>query len=128
MILHKNSGSVFYNYKHYFSILLLALVDADYKFLYVVVRANGSCSDCQIFNQCELKRSCEVNTIGIPPPQPLPGDDHPIPYFIVGDDAFPLRSWLMKPYCKRNLSKEQRIFNYRLSRARRIVENAFGIW
>ena len=122
-----NSGSVFYNYKHYFSILLLALVDADYKFLYVEVGANGSCSDCQVFNQCELKLQCEEERLGLPPPQPLRGDDHPIPYFIVGDDAFPLRPWLMKPYSKRNLSKQQRIFNYRLSRARRIVENAFGI-
>ena len=50
-----------------------------------------------------------------------------MPYFIVGDDAFPLRPWLMKPFCKRNMTVEERVFNYGLSRARRIVENAFGI-
>lgn len=50
-----------------------------------------------------------------------------MPYFFVGDDAFALNIHMLKPYNKLNLSIEERVFNYRLSRARRIVENAFGI-
>ena len=50
-----------------------------------------------------------------------------MPYVFVGDDAFPLMENLMKPFSHRNLSREDRIFNYRLSRVSRIVENAFGI-
>ena len=85
------------------------------------------CSDGGVFRDCDLRTALEEGTLGLPPPEPLPHDDHPMPYTIVGDDAFPMREWLMKPYPHRFMSKEERIFNYRLSRARRVVENAFGI-
>ncbi|XP_046552715.1 uncharacterized protein LOC124262274 [Haliotis rubra] len=50
-----------------------------------------------------------------------------VPYFIIGDDAFPLRPWMMKSFSMRQMDPDQQIFNCRLSRARRVVENTFGI-
>lgn len=47
--------------------------------------------------------------------------------FFVADDAFALTESMMKPYSKRHLNEKEKIFNYRLSRARRTIENAFGI-
>ena len=122
-----DSGSLYYNYKGFFSIILLGVVDADNKFIWADVGSNGSTSDCGVFNRSDLKAALDDGTIGLPPDDPLPTDDEPFPYFLVGDDAFPLRTWLMKPFSTRNLTVDERIFNYRLSRARRIVENAFGI-
>ena len=106
---------------------MMAIVDADYKFIWVIVGSYGSSSDGQIFNNSELRPMLEEGTLGLPPPSPLPHDDRDTPYFLIGDDAFPLKPWMMKPYSRRHLDHDERIFNYRLSRARRVVENAFGI-
>lgn len=52
-----------------------------------------------------------------------------MPYVIVGDEPFPLKKYLLRPYSRHYLgdNEDNTIFNYRLSRARRVVENAFGI-
>ncbi|CAH1248880.1 HARBI1 [Branchiostoma lanceolatum] len=122
----ENSGSMYFNYKGFYSILLFAMVDADYKFIWADIGGLGSASDAQVFNGSELKECIEDGTIDFPDPEPLPNDTQDVPFFIIGD-AFSLRTTLMKPYSRRCMSREERIFNYRISRARRVVENAFGI-
>ena len=126
----KQSHSEYFNYKKYFSKILFALCDGDYKFIYVEVGAPGSCSDGQLYHASPFIDRVQDDEMGFPAPSVLPGDDdhgYDVPYFIIGDDAFPLSTFLMKPYGRRNLDHEDAIFNYRLSRARRIVENCFGI-
>ena len=123
----KNSGALYHNYKGFFSIVMLALVDGQYKFRWVDVFTAGSCSDAQIFNTCHLKRKIDDGSIGFPDPAPITQGGRDVPYFILADDAFALKTWLMKPYGRRMLTREERIANYRISRGRRVVENAFGI-
>lgn len=69
------------------------------------------------------------NSLGLPPPKILPNSDVILPHVVLGDEAFPLMENLMKPYPRSQslVDHSKAIFNYRLSRARRIVENAFGI-
>ncbi|KAF8785100.1 Centromere protein V like protein [Argiope bruennichi] len=122
-----NSGSLYYNYKGDFSIVLMALVDANLKFLFVDVGTNGRISDGGVWGKCKLKSALDKNTLNILVANTLPLTNTKVPYVIVADDAFPLSFNLMKPYPGRGLNEEERIFNYRLSRARRISENAFGI-
>ena len=50
-----------------------------------------------------------------------------MPYFIVADSAFTIKDYLLKPFSHCTMDPRERMFNYRLSRARRVVENAFGI-
>ena len=64
------TGSLFHNYKGFFSVVLLALVDADYKFLWIDIGGFGSMSDAQIFNDSELKECLEDGTIGFPDSDP----------------------------------------------------------
>ncbi|GFR15096.1 DDE Tnp4 domain-containing protein [Trichonephila clavata] len=121
------SGSRFHNYKGTFSIILLACVDANYKFVLVDIGAEGHNSDGGVFKNSIFGQSLEKGTSGLPCPVEIPGTTKMLPFLFIGDEAFPLKSNFMKPYPGVALSKDKAIFNYRLSRARRCVENAFGI-
>jgi len=112
-----NSGTNYFNYKGTFSIVLLALVDHEYNFTCIDIGSYGSNFDAGIFSKSALKKALEENKLDVP-------ND----CVILGDEAFPLQTYLMKPYGRRNrLSIREKIYNYRHCRARRIVENAFGI-
>jgi len=122
-----NTGSDFFNYKGYFSIVLLAVVDAQYRFVVVDIGAKGSQSDGGILKNSTFGKQMAENNFRIPEKDVFTPIGQDLPYFIVGDEAFPLKTNLMRPYPGKHTDKQQRVFNYRLSRARRVVENAFGI-
>lgn len=128
LVAPSNTGSLFYNYKGYFSIVLLAIVDANYKFTVVDVGSYGKEGDAGIFNKSELGHVVQNGNI-FPAPEYLPNSNVLLPHVIVGDEAFRLSKNIMKPYCRNQVLQDarKRKFNYRLSRARRVSENAFGI-
>jgi hypothetical protein len=123
-----NSGSKFFNYKHSFFVVLLALVDAHYKFTVVGIGSYGRNSNGGIFAHSKLGKYLETH-LGIPKDEELLGTSCLAPHVIVGDEAFPLKTYLMRlyPELQSKGDNEKCIFNYWLSQARRVVENAFGI-
>jgi hypothetical protein len=71
--------------------------------------------------------SLHSSTLGIPSESALPGTTLVLPHVFLGDGGFPMTTQIMRPFPEGQLSPASRIFNYRLSRARRCIENAFGI-
>ena len=120
------SGTMFHNYKHFYSIVLQAVTDARYRFLFVDVGAFGKQSDGGIYELSPLSKFV-ANDENFPPPAIPTGFNVRLPYTFVCDDAYPLKKNLMKPISGSKLTPEEDIFNGRLSRARRSVECSFGI-
>jgi len=107
----------------------MAVVDATYRFLYVSVGAQGSANDASVFGDSKFGEALTntSNPLSIPCARKIPNTDIDTPLFFVADEAYPLKTYLLKPFSARGLTVGERIYNYRLSRARRTVENSFGI-
>ena len=126
----RHSGSQYFNYERFYSIPFMTLVDANYRILWIHIGARGCHGDAQIWLESDLRAALESDTLGQPPPSPLtdhPDDNIRVPYYILGDNAFALKRYCMNPFSRDSLSMRELVFNYRLSRARRVVENTFGI-
>ena len=105
----------------------MAICDTQYKFTLVDIGDTGRQSDGSVYNSSHLGYAIENTLLKIPGPAKLPDSNKQIPFVFVADDAFRLKTHLMKPFPSNNLPLDQRVFNYRLSRARRVIENTFGI-
>ncbi|KAL0870611.1 hypothetical protein ABMA27_005572 [Loxostege sticticalis] len=122
-----NSGSLFFNYKGYFSIILFAIVNANYEFLYIHTGTNGSASDGGVLKSTKFYEKLINEQLNLPQDKEFNDTNIKAPYVFIGDSAFALERHIMKPFPNKEISKDKEVFNYRLSRGRRVVENAFGI-
>ena len=124
----KFSGTLYYNYKGFYSIVLMAVCDANYCFTMFDLGQYGSNNDSGILANSAMGEMFDRNLLYAPPDCKLNEDqEHTLPYCLLGDEIFPLKKWLMRPYPGKRASEEERIYNYRHSRARRCIENAFGV-
>ncbi|XP_067648012.1 uncharacterized protein [Eurosta solidaginis] len=121
----KEEAADYYNYKGWYSVVLLALLDAKYRFMYIHCGSPGRCNDSSIFERSSLKR--ELQECALLDEMSWYHGRTKIPVHIISDSAFRLSQYVMKPY-PYNIenSAAQKLFNYRLSKCRRVVENAFG--
>ncbi|KAL6431953.1 hypothetical protein ACFW04_007406 [Cataglyphis niger] len=93
-----NTGTSFFNYKKIFNIVLMAVCDAKYIFTLVDVGAFGSQSDGGVFKESAFEIAFDNNKVEIPDDSCLPGIDIKFPYYMIADEAFPLKSYIMRSY------------------------------
>lgn len=105
----------------------MAISDANYRFLMCDVGINGRVSDGGAIENTEFFSKLLNGQLNIPLAKSVV-NGRMLNYVFVGDEAFALKTNFLKPYSQKELNYERRIYNYRLSRARRIVENLFGIF
>ncbi|KAG0723260.1 Protein ALP1-like [Chionoecetes opilio] len=115
-------GSQCFNYKRYFSTVLMAIADSTHRFVYVDVGAYGKEHDGSIFSQSRFARELQAGSLNLPE-----AEETELPYVFAADEAYHLKPNMLRPYPARSLNHTKSIFNYRLSRTRRVVENTFGI-
>ena len=108
-----NSGSLYYNYKQFNSIVLLAVVDALCRFLYVDVGSYGRISDGGVFSSCSVSTALKSNLLHIPVECKLLGSSCTVtPFVFVADDALPLKTYIVKPFGSKNLSHHHSIYTH----------------
>ena len=69
-------GSLYFNYKKTFSVVLMALVDAEYRFRVVHIGAYGKSSDGGVFAESQLGRGLEAATLNVPEDAIIPAAEH----------------------------------------------------
>lgn len=124
-----NTGSQFFNYKQNFSIVLLGIVDANCNFIFADVGCQGRISDGGVLANSAIYERLERRELNIPAPEILQIPYNiEVPYFFLGDQAFAFKEYCLRPFSGMHAANSiERLFNYRHSRARRTVENGFGI-
>lgn len=124
-ILPRGLKTDFYNRKGWYSVVLQGMLDHQYRFLNVNFGFPGSVHDARVFANSSLYRMGEKGKLFPPITRNIAGVD--VPVVILADSAYPLLPWVMKPYTDMGaLTREEKTFNYRLSRARMVTENAYG--
>ena len=116
-----------FNYKTYFSIVLQAVADARYRFTAIDIRWYGKQSDGVLSKPPKYTALFKIKKLKIPKPSPLPNTNITAPYVLVGDEAYPLLSFLLKPYGGGILTVKDMAYNDRLSICWKTIECAFGI-
>ncbi|XP_036392705.1 protein ANTAGONIST OF LIKE HETEROCHROMATIN PROTEIN 1-like [Megalops cyprinoides] len=127
VIAPRDDPASYYNRKGWYSIVLQGVVDHNFCFTDIYVGCPGRTHDARVLRNSPIfKMAEEQNGYLFPCEKSMTVDGVEVPIHLVGDAAYPLKKWLMKGFTHHHLTPEQNTFNYHLSSARMVVENAFG--
>ena len=119
------SRTDYYNRKGWYSVILQGVVDHSYRFIDINVGWPGSVHDARVLSQSSIFQ--KITSGELLPDKTITENGVQIPLYLIGDSAYPLKKWLMKPFTHGTvMTPAQRTFNYRICRARIVVENAYG--
>ena len=111
----------------FFSVVLQGVADSENRIIFIDIGAFGKQSDGGTYSGSTLYHFLEDLESTLPKPVNTEGSRTEMPFLIVGDEAYPLKTCLIKPFARKTMSYEERVLNCGLSRASRCVECAFGI-
>ncbi|XP_041372666.1 protein ALP1-like [Gigantopelta aegis] len=132
IIAPKEDHADYVNRKGWYSIILQAVCDHRYCFTDICIGWPGRVHDARVFANSQLMAQAVNGNLLPSSPEWTqavgPTDDNiDMPVVLIGDVAYPMSSWLLKPYVDRGrFTEEEQTFNYRLSKARMTIENSLG--
>ncbi|KMQ87437.1 nuclease harbi1-like protein [Lasius niger] len=120
-----NSGSQYSNYKKYFSLVLMAVCGASYKFTMIDIGQFGNIID-GVWAHSDMSHLLDNTLLDVPPKKELPGTLIATEYALVGDEAFLLKKYLLCPYPCFQLTDKEKV-QLPIVTSTTVIENAFGI-
>jgi hypothetical protein len=122
----ETSGSIFYNYKD-FSVVLMAVANSNYRFMYVEIGSYGKYCDSTIFKRSTLWTSVQTNLLELPGERPFSGTECPnVPHYFVGDEGFALNRYILRPFGESNLSFKKKSVQLSLVQSTKVCGMCFG--
>ena len=120
----KDHHTDYFNRKGWHSVVVQGVIDHNYMFMDINSGWPGSVHDARIFSHSGIYEKGMNKTLFPDYTEDVGGIQ--VPIYLIADPAYPLLPWVMKPYPRNGYTAEEEYFNYRLSSARMVVENAFG--
>ena len=97
-------GSDYFNYKKTHSFVFVGACNGSYEIIMVDIGDAGRQSDGSVYSNSNLGFAIENNTLDFPRLERIKLLTEVLPYVVFGDNAFSLKTYLMKPYPGQNLN------------------------